>query len=168
MLSTMPTASHSPRHGSKRIEQVKEIFRDYLRTNRLRHTPERFAVLAEVYTSEDHFDADELYMRLKVKGEGVSRATVYNTLELLQSADLVKRHQFGQNQSKYEAAWSYHQHDHLICNDCHEVFEFCDPRIQGIQEMVAEIFKFKIVSHSLQVYGSCMREECENRVRSEQ
>ena len=149
--------------GVQRIEQVREIFRDYMRSNRLRQTPERFAVLEEVYTSEDHFDADELYMRLKVKGVQVSRATVYNTLDLLQSSNLVKRHQFGQNQSKYEAAWSFRQHDHLICTDCGEVFEFCDPRIQGVQEMVEEIFKFKIESHSLHMYGSCRREDCPNK-----
>ncbi len=150
------------RRSSDRIEQVNEVFREYLKENRLRQTPERLAVLAEVYMAEDHFDADELYLRMKLKGDRVSRATVYNTLDLLQAADLVRRHQFGENQSKYEAAWSYRQHDHLICTDCHEVFEFCDPRIQGIQEMVAEIFKFKIESHSLHVYGSCQRDECPN------
>lgn len=146
-----------------RLEQVKEIFRGYLREHKLRQTPERFAVLEEVYTSEDHFDADSLYMRLKTGGSTVSRATVYNTLDLLTAADLVKRHQFGQNQSKYEAAWSFRQHDHLICLDCEHVFEFCDPRIQGIQDMVAEIFKFKIESHSLHMYGTCQRPNCPNR-----
>jgi Fur family ferric uptake transcriptional regulator len=149
--------------SAERLEQVRGIFREYLRSHRLRQTSERFAVLAEVYSSEDHFDADELYMRLKMKGEQVSRATVYNTLDLLQSAELVKRHQFGQNQSKYEAAWSYRQHDHLICLDCNEVFEFCDPRIQGIQEMVEEIFGMKVESHSLHMYGSCQRDDCPNR-----
>lgn len=151
---------------TQRIDQVREIFREYMRSNQLRQTPERFAVLDEVYSSEDHFDADELYMRLKMKDVQVSRATVYNTLDLLQSSNLVKRHQFGQNQSKYEAAWSFSQHDHLICTDCDEVFEFCDPRIQGIQEMVAEVFKFKIESHSLHMYGSCQREKCPNKPSS--
>lgn len=150
-------------HDSQRLDQVREIFRDYLRSNELRQTPERLAVLEEVYASDDHFDADELYMRLKTKGVQVSRATVYNTLELLDEADLVKRHQFGQNQSKYEASWSYRQHDHLICTDCDKVFEFCDPRIQGIQEMVAEIFNFTIESHSLHMYGSCRRDDCPYR-----
>jgi Fur family ferric uptake transcriptional regulator len=158
-------ATTTKEHDSERLDQVKEIFRDYLRTNHLRQTPERFAVLTEVYTSDDHFDADELYMRLKTKGSRVSRATVYNTLELLHDANLVKRHQFGQNQSKYEASWSYRQHDHLICTDCNEVFEFCDPRIQGIQEMVAEIFHFKIESHSLHMYGTCRRKDCPNKKR---
>ena len=66
---------------TQRIDRVREIFREYMRSNQLRQTPERFAVLDEVYSSEDHFDADELYMRLKMKDVQVSRATVYNTLK---------------------------------------------------------------------------------------
>ena len=65
--------------------------------------------------------------------------------------------------AKYEAAFSYWQHDHLICMDCNELFEFCDPRIQSIQEMVAEIYQFEIERHSMQMYGHCRREDCPNR-----
>jgi len=148
---------------TRRTNEAKERFQRFLKQNNLRQTPERFAVLREVYSGSGHFDADELHVRLKIKGERVSRATVYNTLDLLQEADLVIRHQFGQNQAKYEPAFSYRQHDHLICTDCDEVFEFCDPRIQGIQEMVGEIFRFNIQSHSLHVYGSCERADCPNR-----
>ncbi|MGA7304858.1 MAG: transcriptional repressor [Rhodothermales bacterium] len=148
---------------TRRTNEAKERFQRFLKENSLRQTPERFAVLEEVYSGSGHFDADELHVRLKIKGERVSRATVYNTLDLLQESDLVIRHQFGQNQAKYEPAFSYRQHDHLICTDCDEVFEFCDPRIQGIQEMVGEIFRFNIQSHSLHVYGSCERVDCPNR-----
>jgi len=160
----MPELDKSaPAIGERRTKEAKERFQRFLKENNLRQTPERFAVLDEVYSLSGHFDADELHVRLKIKGEQVSRATVYNTLDLLQDAELVIRHQFGQNQAKYEPAFSYRQHDHLICLDCDEVFEFCDPRIQGIQEMVGEIFRFNIQSHSLHVYGTCERPDCPNR-----
>ena len=155
-----------PSADQRQFGEAKDRFLSFLKENNLRQTPERFAVLEEVYSSSGHFDADELHMRLKIKGGRVSRATVYNTLDLLQDADLVIRHQFGQNQAKYEPAFSYRQHDHLICTDCGEVFEFCDPRIQGIQEMVGEIFRFQIQSHSLHVYGSCERSDCPNRKKA--
>ena len=93
----------------------------------------------------------------------MSRATVYNTLDLLIECDLVVKHQFGNKQAKYERAYSYWQHDHLICMDCNELFEFCDPRIQSIQEMVAEIYEFEVKHHSLHIYGHCRRENCPNR-----
>ncbi len=145
------------------MEEVRGAFRAFLKDRGQRQTPERFAVLAEIYATGDHVDADELYIRLKQKGMRVSRATVYNTLELLLECDLVVRHQFGKNQAKYERAYSYWQHDHLICMDCNELFEFCDPRLQSIQEMVAEIYQFEIKNHALNMYGRCLRDPCPNR-----
>ena len=147
----------------RKLEEVRDVFRAFLQSRSQRQTPERFAVLEEVYATDDHLDADELYLRMKQKGSRVSRATVYNTLDLLIECDLVVRHQFGKNQAKYERAFSYRQHDHLICMDCSELFEFCDPRIQSIQEMVADIYKFDIKHHSLNMYGHCLRNPCPNR-----
>lgn len=149
--------------AQQQMDEVRSIFRTFLKKRHQRQTPERFAVLEEIYAAQGHFDADELYIRLKQKGGRVSRATVYNTLELLLECELVVRHQFGTNQAKYERAYSYWQHDHLICMDCNEVFEFCDPRLQGVREMVAEVFQFEIKSHSLHVHGHCQREQCANR-----
>ena len=149
--------------SQQQVAEVRNIFRAFLKERNLRQTPERFMVLEEVYATDDHVDADELYLRLKQKGNRVSRATVYNTLDLLLDCDLVGRHQFGKNQAKYERAYSYWQHDHLICLDCNEVLEFCDPRIQGIQEMVAEIYQFDIKHHALHLYGHCQRADCSNR-----
>ena len=111
----------------------------------------------------DHLDADSLFARLKSKGVAVSRATVYNTLELLVACNLVARHQFGETQARYERAYSYWQHDHLICMDCNEIFEFCDPRLHDIQQMIGDIYGFKIAQHSLTLYGHCQRVDCASR-----
>jgi len=157
-MSTLP---------QQQIDEVHTIFRAFLKKRGLRQTPERFMVLDEVYATSDHVDADELYIRLKQAGNRVSRATVYNTLDLLLECELVVRHQFGKNQAKYERAYSYWQHDHLICLDCNELLEFCDPRIQSIQEMVADIYQFEIKHHSLNLYGHCLRDPCPNRTEDE-
>ena len=147
----------------QQIDEVHGRFRAFLKRQGLRQTPERFMVLDAIYATGDHVDADELYLRLQQDGNRVSRATVYNTLDLLLECDLVVRHQFGKNQAKYERAFSYWQHDHLICLDCSELLEFCDPRIQSIQEMIADIYQFDIKHHSLNLYGHCRREDCPNR-----
>src|SRR5271169_3054610 len=117
-------------------KQVRKIFNDYLDRHEHRKTKERYAILDEIYTLNDHFDAERLYSYLKEKKYNVSRATVYNTLELLLEANLIMKHQFGKNLALYEKSYAYKQHDHLICEDCEHVFEFCDPRIQQIQSMV--------------------------------
>ena len=137
------------------IEEVKNIFSAHMEKNGLRKTPERFAILEEIYTRDDHFDAETLFNEMLNQQYRVSRATVYNTLELLVSCDLVTRHQFGKNQAQYERSYGFKQHDHIICVDCKKVVEFCDPRIQQIQTMMGDLLNFKITHHSLQMYGVC-------------
>jgi len=136
-------------------DEIRNIFSAHLETNSLRKTPERYAILDEIYSRNDHFDADNLFEDLKKKKLNVSRATVYNTLELLLSCDLIKKHQFGKNLAQYEKSYGYKQHDHIICVDCKKVVEFCDPRIQQIQTMMGDLLNFKITHHALNLYGIC-------------
>ena len=144
------------------LPDVRKIFSDYLEKNSQRKTQERFFILEEIYHRNDHFDAETLFNDLKRKKVNVSRATVYNSLELLVACDLIKKHQFGSQLTQYEKAYHYRQHDHLICNDCKQVLEFCDPRIQQIQTKIGELLQFKITGHSLILQGSCERENCPN------
>jgi Fur family ferric uptake transcriptional regulator len=129
-------------------ERVREAFLRYLNEKGHRKTPERFAILAEIYAIKGHFDIEELYIKMKEKNYRVSRATLYNTIDLLLDCELIKKHQFGQNSSNFEKSFEFKQHDHLILSDG-EVIEFCDPRINTIKQTIEEIFDVTIDSHSL-------------------
>lgn len=148
-------------------EQVRKIFTDYLEEHGHRKTSERYVILDEIYSENGHFDVESLYESLLKKKHKVSRATVYNTIELLLDCNLVVKHHFGKNISLFEKAFSYKQHDHLICEDCGKIVEFCDPRLQQTRNKMGDILGFNVNTHSLNLFGNCRKlaetGKCENK-----
>ncbi|MCC6721497.1 MAG: transcriptional repressor [Bacteroidia bacterium] len=153
-------------------QEVRKKFNDYLEKNNLRKTPERYAILEEIYSSKNHFDVDTLYIQMKNRNYRVSRATVYNTLDTLLECGLVIKHQFGKNIAFYEQAYGYKQHDHLICLECGKVTEFCDPRLVQTEKTIGELLNYEIDHHAMNLFGKPKVDEnglclnCNNMVKS--
>ncbi len=139
-------------------EAAHETLSKYLKSQgKLRVTPERHAILDAVLQTQGHFDAEGLYYRLISSGMKISKATVYNTLELLQNAGLVSKYRFAEQTSRYEKAFGRPQHHHLICLECGDIIEFVNDRLEAIQAEVCEAKRFRPQSYSLQIFGTCSK-----------
>ena len=139
---------------STKIEDVvKQQFTEYLRSNKLRSTPERHAILNAIYTMDGCFDINELvsYMEKNEKFH-VSRATVYNTIALLINANLVIHHQFA-GESLYEKCFG-REMSYIICTNCKKVTELKNIKIK---ENINNIKKFNLTHYSLYIYGLCSK-----------
>lgn len=139
------------------ITAAKETLAEYLKLKELRPTRERFLLLEEIMQTNGHFVADELFASLNAKGLKASRATVYNTLDLLVSCGLISKYRFGENNSRYEKAFGRPRHDHLICLECGEIIEFVNEKLDRIQKEVCAEKKFKLKNSTLQIFGVCSK-----------
>lgn len=136
-------------------QKAQEIFKDFLKRGKNRITPERFEVLEAALDHDGHFGADDLFIKMKNYNSGVSRATVYNTLELLAQCELITKRNFGDNINRYESNYKRQTHDHLICIDCGRIVEFSDVKIKKLPSAISEELGFEYDSYSFNIFARC-------------
>lgn len=142
--------------------KAEEIFRDFLKRGKNRITPERFEVLDAAIDHNGHFGADDLYIKMKNANSRVSRATVYNTLELLAQCELITKRNFGDHINRYESSYKKQTHDHLICIDCGKIIEFSDAKFKKLPASISDELGFIFDSYSFNIFARCKdKTQCE-------
>jgi len=137
------------------IATAENIFREYLRDRGLKYTRERKTLLREVLENRDHFEAEQLLIRLRQSGKRVAKATIYRTLPLLVSCGIIKQVQFGDKLTRYEHTFGQDPHDHMVCRRCHRIIEFSSQDIVRLRTVLASRYKFHALSHRMQISGLC-------------
>lgn len=131
---------------------VEQILDSYLEVNNHRKTPERYAILDAVYSTDGHFTLDELGEKLATEYKfPVSRATLYNTLNLFMELRLVIRHRF-QGTTSYEVYGE--SHSHQICTMCGKVTEVKTPEVTKAIDAL-RLKRFRKDGFTLYIYGIC-------------
>jgi Fur family ferric uptake transcriptional regulator len=132
-----------------------DLFRSFIRRKGLRNTPEREEIIGEIFATDDHFDVDELYLRLRSKGSRVSKASIYRNIPLIMECGLIKEVWHEDGHMHYEPIYGQSHHCHLRCIKCGKVIEFVEEELQAIEERLAERHNFLVVDHRLDVVGYC-------------
>lgn len=136
-------------------ETIAKNFESYLKTRKLRLTPQRRLVFERAFATHEHFTAETFLKWLHAEGSDVSRATLYRTLGLLVDGGFLELLDVGTGESWYEHVLGHKHHDHLICTLCGRIEEFTEPRIEALQEEVAKSRGFDLTSHNLRLFGRC-------------
>jgi Fur family ferric uptake transcriptional regulator len=118
----------------------------------LKMTEQRRVIARVLSEAIDHPDVEEVYNRAAQIDPRISLATVYRTVRLFESEDLLERHDFGDGRARYERIPEKH-HDHLIDLTTGKVIEFTNTEIEKLQRTVAETLGYRLVDHRLELYG---------------
>ena len=137
-------------------QAAKQKFIDFLETKSLRMTSQRQAIIDAVFSTEEHFTAEQLLDWSRVRDKSVSRATVYRTLPLLTESGLVREMDFGKDYKFYDPNYADHpDHSHIICEDCEKIVEFESDQIAQIESEISHKLGFAVKSQRLQITASC-------------
>lgn len=132
-----------------------EIFRDFVHAKGLRHTPERETIVKEIFATQEHFDVDELYLRLKRKKRKISKPSIYRVIPLLLEAGLIQEAYFEDGHFHYEHMLGREHHCHLRCLKCGKTIEFTGYPLSKLKTKLAKEYDFLIKGHKLEVFGFC-------------
>ena len=123
-----------------------------LKSEGLRYTDQRQAIWDEIRNSDEHRDAEDIYLKLKERNVKVSRATVYRTIDVLVKNRLVRKMDVGNGRSLYEPRLDDEHHDHMICIDTGNIIEFYNKELEDLQDTIAKKHGYKVVRHVHQLF----------------
>ncbi len=121
--------------------------------NGVKFTHQRRIIADVISKSNDHPDANEVYLRANKLDPRISLATVYRTIKLFEEHNVLNRIELGGKRARYEELNEDDHHDHLIDIDSGEIIEFVNEEIENLQMKVAKKLGYKLVDHRMELFG---------------
>lgn len=163
----MTPVNKNPEVDENFVKEKEAAFADFIKRKGLKTTRQRNTIVSTFFRMRGHISVEELLNQVKKANPRIGYATVYRTLHLLVESNLVEERRFGDGMARYEGHSDVEHHDHMICLECGEIFEFFNPRLEALQEKLAEDNNFTIYRHRLELYGACKDvEACERRKKN--
>ena len=125
-------------------------------------TPQRLKLAKWIFQVHDHFSIKDLVFSFRRNGENISVATAYRVVQMMLELQLLQENDFGMGEKLYEHTQGHKHHDHLICNDCKQIFEFNSNSLEKLKAQIARDHGFEMTFHSLNIHGDCQRKNCQN------
>jgi len=162
----MAPVNHTRDVDENVVKEKEAGFAAFIQRKGLKTTRQRNTIVSVFFALRGHISVEELLNEVKKVNPRIGYATVYRTLHLLVESGLVEERRFGDGLARYEGHSDVEHHDHMICLDCGEIFEFFNPRLEALQEKLAEENDFQIYRHRLELYGACKdKDACQTRKR---
>jgi len=137
------------------LDTAEAVFREHLKDRGLKYTPPRQDILHAIMSIDEHFEAEQLLLELRQRGKRVAKATIYRTLPLLVSCNILKAVRFADKQTHYEHTFGEDPHDHMVCVRCGRIIEFDSRDVVRLRAIMADRFKFHDTGHRFQITGLC-------------
>ncbi len=150
-----PTDKSKEQVDENLVKEKEAAFADFIQRKGLKTTRQRNTIIGTFFRMRGHISVEELLNQVKKANSRIGYATVYRTLHLLVESNLVEERRFGDGLARYEGHSDVEHHDHMICLECGMISEFFNPRLEALQEKLAEENHFEIYRHRLELYGVC-------------
>ena len=128
---------------------------DLLKSKDLKVTPQRLAIFHVLSNTTSHPSAETIYNSLQENYPTMSLATVYKTLDSFKKSNLIQEINVGEDSFRYDATTD--SHPHIICTECHGVFDMESNYLKNVRKYVSEETDFKLTGEQLYFYGVCPR-----------
>lgn len=150
-----PRSMARPIPSSVQLDAWKRQLKDFLTREGLKFTEQRWKIAALILSSEGHLDAQNLVEQVRKKHQGIGAATVYRSIKVLCSAGILKESLTDADGKVFYELDAEGHHDHIVCVNCGEIFEFFDPKIESLQKTVTQDLGFEEIRHRHVIYAEC-------------